>query len=492
MTNASVAPSAHFIAIGGAVMHNLALALQAKGWKVTGSDDDIQEPSRGRLEAHGLLPDEMGWHPERITPDLTAVVVGMHAAADNPELLRAQQLGLKVYSFPDFLYEQMKEKRRIVVCGSHGKTTTTAMIMHALRCAGRRFDYMVGSQVQGFDLMVGFDNSAELAVLEGDEYLTSPLDPTSKFLHYHPNIAIITGAEWDHINVFPTYEQYLGAFRALVASVEPGGSIFYCAEDEHLRDLPTWPRAAGVTVKPYRGLPWRVNPGDFVLADFGGKELPLHIFGDHNMLNMSAALEVCRLVGLSETEFADAMSCFQGAARRLQAIAHGPAGTAYLDFAHSPSKLKATIAAVRKRHPNGKLTVLFELHTLSSLRKEFLAHYAHTMDQADVALVFWDSAEVQRRKLKYFSAHDVIEAFAPTNKQHIRVGNEMSPLWHEVCDVKRSPDNVFLFCSSGNFKGEDIQQLAYLCTCDPGALKELYFAHQWPEDTYWGSQGCGF
>lgn len=430
-------------------MHNLALALHARGWLVTGSDDELFEPSRSRLAAAGLLPDALGWHPERLTPDLDAVILGMHAFADNPELRRAQQLGLRIYSFPEFLYEQMREKRRVVVCGSHGKTTTTAMIMHALRLAECRFDYMVGAQVPGFDLMVGFDEKAGVAVLEGDEYLTSPLDRRSKFLHYHPNVAIITGAEWDHVNVFPTYDDYLGAFRSLVASVEPDGRIFYCASDPHLRDLPTWPRARGVVATPYEALPWHLDGGGNVVATMAGADHPLRVFGEHNMLNMSAALLACEAVGLDRELFAHYMGSFEGAAKRLQTLASGPGLAAYLDFAHSPSKLRATVHAVRQRHPQARLDALFELHTFSSLTADFLPQYAGALDEADRAFVYFNPEAFRAKRLEPFSERQVRQAFG---RDDLTVLTDLGSFTLPPCDVA-------LLSSSGDFGGTDPMKL---------------------------------
>ncbi len=447
----------HFIAIGGAVMHNLAIALQSKGYAVSGSDDEFFEPSRSRLAARGLLPAGPGWHPERITPDLQAVILGMHATEDNPELVRARQLGLKIYSFPDYLYEQTAREKRIVVGGSHGKTTTTAMIMHVLRHAGMEFDYMVGAQVEGFDTMVGLSHTAKVAVFEGDEYLTSPLDRTSKFLHYHPDVAVITGIAWDHVNVFPTFDGYVDQFRKFAHSVMPGGSLIYCHADERLRSIAAEAYPQGVKVLPYDGFKWRVGDADAVLATIDGQDVRVAVFGDHNMQNMNAALLACREVGVTDKQFAEAIASFDGAARRLQELCRAADGSvAYLDFAHSPSKLRATINAVRGRYPGRRIVACMELHTFSSLTRDFLPQYAGTMDAADEAIVYFNPEVIAHKRLAQFSPADVEAAFAHkglavfTRPQDVVARLEAS----DLCGA------VLLLMTSGNFGGLDLKALA--------------------------------
>lgn len=452
----------HFIAIGGAVMHNLALALQSKGYVVSGSDDEFFEPSKSRLAAHGLLPDEAGWHPERITTELDAVILGMHATEDNPELVRARQLGLKIYSFPDYLYEQTAHERRIVVGGSHGKTTTTAMIMYVLRHCGIEFDYMVGAQVEGFDTMVGLSNTAKIAVFEGDEYLTSPLDRTSKFLHYHPDVAIITGIAWDHVNVFPTFPGYVDQFRKFAHSIMPGGSLIYCAADDNLCHIASEKFEQGVKTLPYKGFAWCVNADQTVSATICGHDIHVGVFGDHNMQNMQAAYLACREVGVTDCQFAEAISTFGGAARRLQELCHADAegpmrgAVVYLDFAHSPSKLRATINAVRSRYQDKEVVACMELHTFSSLTKDFLPQYAGTMDRADRAIVYFNPEVIEHKRLDLFSASDVAQAFHHPNLDVLtRSANVESEL--------RSLDlsgKVLLLMTSGNFGGLDLKSLA--------------------------------
>ncbi len=447
----------HFIAIGGAVMHNLAIALQSKGYTVTGSDDEIFEPSKSRLDAHGLLPKEPGWHPERITPHLDAVILGMHATEDNPELVRARHLGLKIYSFPDYLYEQTAHEKRIVVGGSHGKTTTTAMIMHVLRQSGVDFDYMVGAQVQGFETMVGLSNTAKIAVFEGDEYLTSPLDRTSKFLHYHPDVAIITGIAWDHVNVFPTFDGYVDQFRKFAHSIMPGGSLIFCNSDENLRHIAAEDFPQGVTISPYDGFAWDAQPDGSVVANISGLPTPVSVFGNHNMQNMNAALLACRAVGISDEQFAKAIASFNGAARRLQTLSTSPDGSvAFLDFAHSPSKLRATISAVRQRFPSRKLVACMELHTFSSLSKDFLPQYAGTMDDADEAIVYFNPQVVEHKRLTPFTPADVEAAFVnPRLKVYTSSADVVNRL--RAIDFHQA---ALLLMTSGSFDGLDLKSLA--------------------------------
>jgi UDP-N-acetylmuramate: L-alanyl-gamma-D-glutamyl-meso-diaminopimelate ligase len=324
----------HLIAIGGSAMHNLAIALHRKGVLVTGSDDEIFEPSRSRLGACGLLPAEIGWHRERIAPDLDAVIVGMHARKDNPELARAQELGLRIYSYPEYLYEQTKEKTRVVIGGSHGKTSITAMILHVAERAGVGTDYMVGAQLEGFDCMVHLSGEAKFAVLEGDEYLSSPTDLRPKFHLYHPDIALISGIAWDHINVFPTFENYVDQFRIFIGKISPGGTLIYCSADEEVRRLAEQERP-DLTRVPYDVHPHVIRDGVTWLST-AGREIPLRIFGRHNLQNLSGALEVCRAMGISEEVFYDAIRDFGGAARRLELVKENPVAAVYKDFAHSP------------------------------------------------------------------------------------------------------------------------------------------------------------
>ena len=377
----------HFIAIGGAVMHNLAIALHKKGYQVTGSDDEIFEPSLSKLAQYGLLPLKFGWETSRITTDIDTIILGMHAKSDNPELIKAWQLGLKIMSFPEYLYEQTKEKKRIVVAGSHGKTTTTAMIMHVFRFLGIKFDYMVGSRIDGFETMVGLSDDAEIAVFEGDEYLTSALDKRPKFHLYMPDIAILNGIAWDHMNVFPTFENYIEQFRVFTEKISDGGSLIYFDGDEEVKKIAL---AAGGKIKkiPYNVHGYFQNKTGFYAATHN-RVVPVKIFGEHNMQNLSAAWEACIAVGVTEDNFYEAIKSFEGSAKRLQKLKENGNGVVYLDFAHSPSKVKATVEAIVARFPGRDIISCLELHTYSSLSMEFLPLYKGTLANATMAFVYF-------------------------------------------------------------------------------------------------------
>lgn len=444
----------HFIAIGGSVMHNLALALHEKGLIVSGSDDEFFEPSRSRLAAAGLLPADNGWNPERITKELDAVILGMHAMADNPELMRAKELNIKVYSFPEYLYEQTKDKLRIVVGGSHGKTTTTSMIMHVLRACGKDFDYMVGAQLEGFGTMVRLTKEAPIAVFEGDEYLSSTLDLTPKFHRYLPDIALITGIAWDHINVFPTWEGYVSQFAKFASTIQPNGKLIYFDGDAELQKIADNTRSDVETIA-YQGFDFRTE-GDTTTIIYENREYNVSVFGRHNMQNMHGAMLACRQVGISPDQFLRAIATFGGAAKRLQLLKRNENSAAYLDFAHSPSKLKATTEAVRERYAARKLLACMELHTFSSLTKTFLPQYAHTMDAADEAIVYFNPQVIEHKRLEPINANEVAAAFAHPN---LKVFTDSSQLVNYL--KTNSYDNtVLLIMTSGNFSGVDIKALA--------------------------------
>lgn len=443
----------HFIAIGGAAMHNLALALHKKGYRVTGSDDEIFEPSKSRLQQAGLLPEAWGWFPEKITPQLDAVILGMHAREDNPELLRAQELGIRIYSYPEYLYEQTKNKKRIIVGGSHGKTTTTSMIMHVLKSCGIEFDYMAGALLEGFDTMVHLSDSSKIAVFEGDEYLSSPIDRRSKFHHYHPDIAILTGIAWDHMNVFPTFENYVEQFALYVEKITPGGTLIYFDEDENIRKIAG---RADSSVKrvPYTAFPHHVRDGRTFLE--AQDEIPLQVFGRHNLQNISAAYHACREVGVDAEAFLRSISTYGGAAKRLQKIAERDDATVYLDFAHSPSKLQATIRAVKEQYPRRRLIACMELHTFSSLNAAFLPQYRHTMDEADEAIVFFNPEVVEHKRLPRISAEDVRRGF---DNPRLEVYTDNRLLLSDLRG-KEYQGSVLLIMTSGNFSGIQLPQLA--------------------------------
>ena len=399
----------HFIAIGGAAMHNLALALHEKGYQVTGSDDAIFEPSKSRLDKKGLLPPEMGWFPERITADIEAVILGMHAKADNPELLEAQELGLKIYSYPEFLYEQSKNKTRVVIGGSHGKTTITSMILHVMHYHNIEVDYMVGAQLEGFDTMVHLTHDNDFIVLEGDEYLSSPIDRRPKFHLYQPNIALLSGIAWDHINVFPTFENYVEQFEIFVNQITKGGILVYNEEDAAVKKVA---EESTNTIRriPYQTPSYTVKDG-VTLLDTPEGSMPIEVFGAHNLNNLAGAKWICQNMGVDEADFYEAIASFKGASKRLEKIAEGKGKVAYKDFAHSPSKVSATTKAVKAQYPDRKLVACLELHTYSSLNAEFLKEYEGALNAADVAVVFYSPDAVKIKQLEEVTYDQIAQSF---------------------------------------------------------------------------------
>lgn len=442
----------HFIAIGGAAMHNLAMALSHKGLQVTGSDDEIFEPSRSRLDNLGLLPESFGWYPEKITTDLDAVILGMHAREDNPELLKAKELGLPIFSYPEYLYEQTKHKKRVVIGGSHGKTTITSMILHVLKTLEMDFDYMVGANIEGFDTMVSLSD-APVAIFEGDEYLSSPIDRRPKFHLYHPHVAVISGIAWDHINVFPTFENYVEQFQIFADMVEADGDFIYFEEDENLQNIAKKLRK-DVKACPYKALPHRVENGITILETAQG-EIRLSIFGLHNMQNLSVAKEVCNRIGVSDAQFYKAITSFGGAAKRLQTLAENEDTTIFLDFAHSPSKLKATTQAVKAQYKDRSLVACMELHTFSSLKADFLPQYAGSMDNADDAIVYFNPEVLQHKNLDPITAEQVKEGFGG----NVTVFTDSQQIQDYLKSLKLKGQNLLLM-SSGNFSGIDFKDFA--------------------------------
>jgi UDP-N-acetylmuramate-alanine ligase len=521
-------------------MHNLAIALHLKGYNVSGSDDEIFDPARARLAKYGLLPDTVGWSAERITPDLEAVILGMHARADNPELLRAKELGLKIYSYPEYLYEQSRGKKRVVVGGSHGKTTVTAMILHVLQGLGMQCDYMVGAQLEGFEVMVKLSDDAPVMIIEGDEYLTSPIDRRPKFHLYHPHIAVINGIAWDHINVFPTFENYVLQFAIFAQSIERGGALVYVDNDTEAVAIaaalageradvdvvgvgvPDYEIRDGVTVlnvdctgaandgisdtsfridtaataggysKLQESLtgsaaesntggsselqegstgsaasdskcPAAINAVSLPVHSTGStaistpkKNIPLRIFGKHNLQNLNVAWNVCRLLGVSDSGFLKQIVSFGGASRRLELIASSVNTAVYKDFAHSPSKLEATIAAVKEQYPSRKLVACIELHTFSSLSKEFLSHYNGCMDKADIAIVYFNPHAVEHKKLPPITREMIYEAFG---RSDLKVYNDSALLLKDLLAREWHCSNL-LWMTSGNFDGINEQEMA--------------------------------
>ncbi|WP_452221883.1 UDP-N-acetylmuramate--L-alanine ligase [Lacinutrix salivirga] len=439
----------HFIAIGGSAMHNLALALHNKGYQVTGSDDTIFEPSKSRLEAKGLLPESFGWFPEKITTNIEAIVLGMHAKADNPELLKAQKLGLKIYSYPEFLYEQSKQKTRVVIGGSHGKTTITSMILHVMHYHDRDVDYMVGAQLEGFDVMVKLTEDNDFIVLEGDEYLSSPIDRRPKFHLYKPNIALLSGIAWDHINVFPTYENYVEQFSIFVDSIVNGGSINYNEEDLEVKRVVEASENA-IRKIAYQTPEYTVENGQTLLQTPEG-DLPIEVFGKHNLNNLAGAKWICQHMGIDEDDFYEAISTFKGASKRLEKIAESKTSVAYKDFAHSPSKVEATTIAVKEQYENRTLVACLELHTYSSLNAEFLKEYKGALDAADVAVVFYSPDAVEIKKLKEVTKAQIATAFERDDLKIYTTPEEFK----QFLFSQNFDDKALLLMSSGNYGGLD-------------------------------------
>jgi len=444
----------HFIAIGGSAMHNLAIALHKKGNEVSGSDDVLFEPSVSRLSKYGLLPAQNGWYPENITPDIEEVILGMHARVDNPELLKAQELGIRIYSYPEYIYEYSKNKLRVVIGGSHGKTTITSMILHALQCSGKDFDYLVGAQLEGFETMVKLSEEAPVIVIEGDEYLSSPIDRRPKFHLYKANIGVISGIAWDHINVFPTFDSYVEQFRIFIDTIQPGGKLIYSETDKIVDEVVTGDTSE-IKKIPYHLPHYNIKYG-ITNITVGSKEYPLQVFGEHNLLNLEAARLVCENLGISSADFYTYMSTFKGAARRLELVGKNENANFFKDFAHAPSKLKATIHAVKVQFPERKLIGCIELHTFSSLNKEFLEQYSGTMDEADLAIVFIDKKTFEQKKMSPYGAETVKIAF---HRDDLLFFNDPAELLKHLESTGMREANL-LMMSSGNFGGIDLKALS--------------------------------
>lgn len=443
----------HFIAIGGSAMHNLAIALKQKGYQVSGSDDEIFSPAKERLEKYNILPNNIGWDENKITKDLDAIILGMHAKEDNPELRKAKELGLKIYSYPEFLYEMSKDKQRIVIGGSHGKTTTTAMILHAMQYNKVETDYMVGALLEGFEVMVKMTEEAKYMVLEGDEYLTSTLDKRPKFHLYKPNIAIITGIAWDHINVFPTFEIYKEQFQIFADKIEHKGALIYCSEDENVKQIAENSRE-DIEKLPYTAFDYKIEKGNTYII-YKGKEYLIQVFGKHNLMNMYAAMLAVEKIGIKNEDFLESMQTFKGASKRLELVKKTDNVSVFKDFAHSPSKLKATIEAVKDWFPNRKLVACMELHTFSSLTSEFLKQYKGTMDKADVSMVYYNKHAIELKRLPDLNKEEVFKAFA---KEDLKVYTDVKDMLADLKKIEMK-DTCILMMSSGNFDGIDLNNI---------------------------------
>ena len=446
----------HFIAIGGSAMHNLAIALHNKGYQVTGSDDTIHDPSKSRLEKKGLLPKEFGWFPEKITQQLDVIILGMHAKKDNPELLQAQDMGLKIYSYPEFLYEQSKNKTRVVIGGSHGKTTITSMILHVLDYNDMEVDYMVGAQLEGFETMVHLTKENEFMVLEGDEYLSSPIDRRPKFHLYKPNIALLSGIAWDHINVFPTFEGYVNQFRIFTDSLTDGGIMVYNEEDAILKEVV---ESSTHSIKKYEySTPvYQIKEG-VTYIDTPDGLMPLEIFGDHNLQNLAGAKWVCQHMGIDEEDFYEAIASFKGASKRLEKVAESSETVIYKDFAHSPSKVKATTEAVKKQYAQRDVIACLELHTYSSLNAEFLAEYNGALDKADKAVVFYSPHAVKIKQLDSVSEQQISNAFQRDDLIIFTNPTEFK----EFLFSQNLDQSAVVLMSSGNYGGLDFEEIKQL------------------------------
>lgn len=443
----------HFIAIGGSAMHNLALALAQKGYTVTGSDDAIFEPSLSRLKKQGIAPNSLGWFPDKITPDIDAVILGMHAHSDNPELQKAKELNLKIYSYPEFLYEQSKNKTRVVIAGSHGKTTITSMVLHVLKYHQVDVDYMVGAQLEGFDTMVKLTDTNEFMILEGDEYLSSPIDLRSKFLLYQPNIALLSGIAWDHINVFPTFESYKQPFLSFVNTISQGGALIYNEEDKEVVEVVE--QSSNYLKKfPYH-TPNYVIKDEKVYLQTSEGELQLSLFGRHNLLNLEGARLVCNQIGIQNEAFYEAILSFKGASRRLEKIYDTNEYIVYKDFAHAPSKVMATVKAVKENFSNKRLIACLELHTYSSLNPEFLKQYKNTLDKADEALVFYSEDALKIKRMEPISKELIINSF---EKNNLQVFTDPVILENYLKKIDKN-NSIFLMMSSGNYGGINLDSI---------------------------------
>ncbi|NIJ55572.1 UDP-N-acetylmuramate--L-alanine ligase [Dyadobacter arcticus] len=448
-------PKIHFISIGGSVMHNLAIELHLQGFNVTGSDDEIYEPSSDRLSKHGLLPSKTGWFTDKISSDLDAVILGMHARQDNPELAKAREMGIKVYSYPEYIFEKSQNKQRVVIAGSHGKTTITSMILHVLKFNKRIFNYLVGAQVEGFENMVKLSETAPLIVIEGDEYFTSPIDPTPKFMHYEPHMALISGIAWDHFNVFPTWESYVKQFELLADSLPKAGAIIFDETDDMLNVIGQKERP-DVISEPYNVHPNKIENGKTILITAEQGEIPVLVFGNHNMKNVSGARAICERLGITDEEFYLAIQSFKGASKRLELLGSNDSVNIYRDFAHAPSKVEATTSALKEQFPERTLVACAELHTFSSLNKAFLKQYRRKLKAADIAVVYYNPLTVEHKRLEPISEDDIREAFKRDDLNVFTDSGELAAFLESLA----WKDTNLLLMSSGTFGELDFKGLA--------------------------------
>ncbi|MFD2573649.1 UDP-N-acetylmuramate--L-alanine ligase [Spirosoma soli] len=446
--------SIHFISIGGSIMHSLALALQQQGYTITGSDDEIYDPSKTRLQQGNLLPDPIGWFAEKVHTGLDAVIIGMHARKDNPELIKAQELGLPIYSYPEFVYQQSRQKQRIVIAGSHGKTTITSIILHVLKYHNRTFDYLIGAHVDGFDTMVKLTTNAPIIVIEGDEYASSPIDPLPKFLHYKPHIALINGIAWDHVNLYPTWDEYVDPFESLAEGMPKAGILIFDESDDML-DVIGQKERDDITKIPYEAYPSLIIDSSTYLTTKRSEKIPLQIFGEHNMKNIAGAITICDRIGITEEQFFEAITSFRGVTGRLEKIAENGNRVLFRDFAHAPSKVEATTQAVKQQYPSQKLLAVVELRTFSSLNKSFLSQYKRSLDAADKAIIYFDVHTLSLKQLEPITPHEVLAAF---EHHDMKVFIDANELQNYLLQARASAE-VFLLMSSGTLSEFDINAI---------------------------------
>ena len=445
----------HFIAIGGSAMHNLAIALHLKGDRVTGSDDEIFSPSKERLENHGLLPSKIGWNPDYINSEIDNIILGMHARIDNPELVKAKELKIPIFSYPEFIYQQTKDQLRVVIGGSHGKTSITSMILHVLTKNKIKHNYMVGAQLEGFDCMVKLSDDSKIAIIEGDEYLSSPIDRRPKFHIYQPNIAVISGIAWDHINVFPTFENYIDQFNIFAQKINIKGTLIYCQEDKELNNMIN-SNSYVCELTPYKTHSFEIDNNITLITDNNKQMIPIEIFGIHNLQNLRAAQLVCRKLGIEDADFYSAIKDFKGASKRMELVKENNQSSFYKDFAHSPSKLKATTSALKQQFPNRKLIACMELHTFSSLNLDFLKLYYKSMSNADEAFVYFNQETILHKRLEKIEKKDVYDAFGNSK---LKVFTSSKELQSHLFSKDWTNSNL-LMMSSGTFDGLDFNKIA--------------------------------
>lgn len=440
----------HFISIGGSIMHNMAIAFRLKGFDVSGSDDEIFEPAKSRLLKSGILPEQAGWFPEKIKPGIDAIILGMHAKDDNPELVKARELGLKIYSFPEFIYQNSLDKKRIVIAGSHGKTTITSMVMHVLARQKFNFDYLVGSQVPGFENSVRISEDAPFIVIEGDEYLSSALDKRPKFLWYKPQLALISGIAWDHVNVFPTWEIYKQQFSDFIDSMEKEAQLVWNSEDKDLAAIVS--TKTGIRQIPYSTPAFRIENGRFLIKTNSGKEFMLHIFGSHNLANLEGAKAICMSLGISEDDFYASVVDFRGAGKRLELMFENETFKVFRDFAHAPSKVAGTINGIRLQFPKKKIIACLELHTYSSMNSDFIPQYKNSTHQADLVYLFLNEEAAKIKGMKLPQPEEIKTAF---NDRSIRVFYDKNQMELSLLEENYF-NSILLLMSSGSFDNWEI------------------------------------